>query len=76
MRFRTTGVADRLGHGEPESRIADSLFALEPVERQEAGRDGAAVAIDGVEVAGAGKAVPALHALTPRGACGPWTYGA
>jgi hypothetical protein len=34
------------------------------------------VAIDGVEVAGAGKTIPALHALTPRGACGPWTYGA
>ena len=70
------GVPDRLRHGEAEARIADRLLALEPVERQEARRDGPAVAVDGVEVARAGEAVPALHRLTPRGACDPWRGGA
>ena len=69
-------VPDRLRHREAEPRLAERLVALEPVERQEARRDRPALPVDGVEVAGAGEAVPALHRLTPRGACGPWRGGA
>src|SRR5205814_1401551 len=69
-------VADRLRHGEAEPRRPDGLVALKPVERQEPGRDRPAVAVDRIEVAGAGKTISALHRLTPRGACGPSTGGA
>ena len=54
-------VPDRLRHGEPEPGLADGLVALEPVERQEPRRDRPALAVDGVEVAGARKTIPALQ---------------
>src|SRR5262245_21148961 len=70
------GVPHRLRHREAQPWLADLLLTLKPVERQEARRDRPAVSVDGVEVARAGKAIPALQRLTPTDACGPSPGGA
>jgi len=58
-------VPGRARHGEAESRLTGVgvARALEPVQRQESRRGRAALAVDGVEVARAGKAVLPLHRL-------------
>ena len=54
--------AERLRHREPQPRLAAPVLAREPVEDEVAAREGAAVAIDGLEIARAREAVAALHA--------------
>jgi len=57
--------ADCLRHREPQPGPV-AVLAREPVEDQEARRDGAPMAIDRVEVARAREAVAALHARVQR----------
>src|SRR5439155_26095964 len=56
------GAADPFRHREPEPGRA-LLLAREPVENEVAGRDGAAVPVDGVEVARPGETVAPLHGI-------------
>ena len=61
----------------PAARQAGVLLAVEPVEDQVPAREGAAVAVDGLEIARAREAVATLQtAVRPRGACGPARGGA
>src|SRR5262249_43733990 len=72
------GRAVPLRHGDAEPRIA-VVVPGEPVEDEEARRDRPAVPVDGVEIAGAGESVTALHERGPlrrRDASGPWRGGA
>ena len=59
--FRTTAFPTAFGTAKPSRGSPRRLVALEPVERQEARRHRAALAVDGVEVARAREAVPPLH---------------
>ena len=68
------GVADRLRDGETEPRL-DRVLALlvgagEPVEDEIARGGRAPLPVDGVEVPGAGEAVPALRGFSWNGGAG------
>ena len=52
--------AGALRHGDPEPRLP-LVVAREPVQDEKARRDRPAVAVDRVEIAGAGEAIAALH---------------
>ena len=56
----------RLRHGDAQPRLVIGFVAREPVERQEARRHRAAVAVHGVEVPGAGESVPPVHCALSR----------
>jgi hypothetical protein len=60
------GVPDRLRNGEPEPRLAGLvvLGARKPVEDEIARGRRATLPVDGVEVPGAGEAVPALRGFS------------
>ena len=60
------GASELLRDGNPQPRIVAITVAVEPVENEETRRHGAAVPVDGVEVARAGEAVAALHGCGRR----------
>ena len=64
------GGAGAFRNGDPEPRLV-LVVAREPVQNQEAGRNLAAVAVDGIEVPRAGQSVAALHSPPFPGAGQP-----
>ena len=58
------GRSARLRNGQAETRLFTPIFTREPVQHEKAGRDRAALPVDGVEIAGTAEPMSALHRRT------------